>query len=63
LPSLAFVELFKKVKQLVQESAPLFDIDCQEGFDRDTTMERACELLVLRNIQFDQKINMLTTQI
>ncbi len=63
LPSLAFVELFKKVKQLVQESAPLFDIDCQEGFDPDTTMERARKLLVLRHIQLDQKLNTLTTQI
>jgi len=63
LPSLAFVELFKKVKILVQESAPLFDIDCQEGFDPDTTMERARELLVLRNIQLDQKINTFTAQI
>lgn len=63
LPSLAFVEIFKKVKQLVQESAPLFDIDCQEGFDPDTTMERARELLVLRHIQLDQKINTLSAQI
>ena len=63
LPSLAFVELFKKIKQLVQESAPLFEIDCQEGFDPDATMERARELLVLRNIQLDQKLNTLTTQI
>jgi HD-like signal output (HDOD) protein len=63
LPSLAFVELFKKIKQLVQESAPLFEIDCQEGFDPDTIMERARELLVIRNIQLDQKINTLSAQI
>ena len=63
LPSLAFVELFKKIKQLVQESAPLFEIDCQVGFDPDTTMERARKLLVLRHIQLDQKLNTLTTQI
>ncbi len=63
LPSLAFVEVFKKVKQLVQESAPLFEIDCEEGFDPDTTMERARQLLTLRTVMLDQKINTLAAQI
>jgi len=62
LPSLAFLEVFKKIKQLVQESAPLFDID-QEGFNPDATMERARELLALRGIILDQKINALAAQI
>ena len=63
LPSLGFVEVFKKVKQLVQESGPLFEIDYQEGFDPDTTMERARELRALRTIALDQKMHTLTTQI
>lgn len=63
LPSLGFVEVFKKVKELVQESGPLFEIDYQDGFDPDTTMERARELRALRTIILDQKMNTLTAQI
>jgi len=63
LSSLAFVELFKKIKQLVEESAPLFEIDCQEEFDPEAAMDRARALLVLRNIQLDQKTNALPAQI
>lgn len=63
LPSLTFPDLMNKVKELVQESAPLFDINCDEGFNPDATMERARQLLTLRHIQLDQKINSLTAQI
>jgi HD-like signal output (HDOD) protein len=63
LPSLAFVEVFKKVSQLVKESAPLFEIDYQEDFDPETTMERARQLRALRTVRLDQKMNELTAQI
>lgn len=63
LPSLAFVEVFKKIKQLVQESAPLFEIDCHDGFDPDATLERAKELMALRHINLDQKLHAFTAQI
>ncbi|MDA0739507.1 MAG: HDOD domain-containing protein [Nitrospirae bacterium] len=63
LPSLAFVEVFKKIKQLVQESAPLFEINCQDGFDPDATLERAKELMTLRQIGLEQKLNTLTAQV
>ncbi len=63
LPSLAFVEVFKKIKNLVQESAPLFEIDYQDEFDPDATMKRAQELLALRNIGIDQKLNTLAAGI
>jgi len=63
LPSLAFVEVFKKIKSLVQESAPLFEIDCGDEFDPDVTMKRAQELLNLRNIGIDQKLSTLAAGI
>ncbi len=63
LPSLAFVEIFKKIKQLVQESAPLFEINCQDGFDPDATLERAKELLTLRQNRLEQNLNILTAQV
>lgn len=63
LPSLAFVEMFKKMKQLVQESAPLFEVDLQNGFDPEATIERANKLITLHNLSVDQKINTLTAQI
>lgn len=63
LPSLAFVEVFKKIKSLVQESAPLFEIDYGDEFDPDVTMKRAQELQNLRNIGIDQKLSTLAAGI
>jgi len=63
LPTLGFLEVFNKIKQLVQESGPLFEIDYEEGFDPDRTMERAKELQTLRSVMLDKKLHTLAAQI
>ena len=63
LPALGFLEVFKKIKHLVQESAPLFEIEYGEEFDPDRTMERAKELRALRNVMQEQKIHALVADI
>lgn len=63
LPALAFLEVLKKVKEVVQESAPLFEIDCKDGFDPDATLERAKDLMAIRNIMLDQKMSTMAAKI
>jgi len=63
LGALAFLEIFKTLKGMIGEVEALFEIEGQGEYDLDSILEKARELLVLRNIKLDQQINALSANV
>ncbi len=63
LGPLAFLEIFKNIKVLVQESEPLFEITNVGEEDPDRILERAKKLMELRTVKLDQHISTLSAQL
>ena len=63
LGPLAFLEIFKNIKELVKESEPLFEITNVGEEDPDTILERAQQLLEIRTAKLDQHLNTLAAQV
>jgi len=63
LGPLAFLEIFKNIKILVQESEPLFEITSVGEEDPDTILKRAQQLMELRTVRLDNHISTLSAQV
>jgi len=59
----AFLEIIKTLKGMIGEVEALFEIESQGEYDLDSILEKARELLVLRNIKLDQQINTLSANV
>ena len=63
LAPLAFLEIFKKVTELVWQSQLLFEIDYQKNYNPETIIERARELRTMLEIKVGQQINAMAAKI
>lgn len=63
LGPLAFLEIIKTVKGAIRDIGPTFDLPDEGEMDLDKLLERARQLLALRQIKLDQQLNTLTAKI